>query len=324
VKNNLQVAFASKLVAMLKVAVVAFSLAIFVAIPALGQGEPTQILVSADGKSSAKLDGSTITIEVSGHKGPPLTWEPLAPSDTQVVLLIDDGVRETIIREMDNLRTFVRTLPEGMQVMIAYMQYGRVVAAQGFTTDHERAAAALHLPQGVPGASASPYVCLSDFVKNWPGGETASSSMSASRHKARVVLMISNGVDPYNGSTSILNQDSTYVSAAVTATQRAGVAVSAIYFGDSGINGTSANDSGQNYLSQVATNTGGISLWQGMGNPPSLEPYLKEFQQALASTYIAGFLTTPGRNPDELVRVKISGPHVKLHAPSEILPGNRE
>jgi hypothetical protein len=286
--------------------------------------QPTQMLVTVDGKS-APPDASTFTVEVNGRKGPLETWDRLAPRDTQVALLLDDGLRQSIVREMENIRTFVRTLPEGVEVMIGFMQYGHVVAAQGFTTDHERAAAAVHLPQGTPGASASPYVCLSEFVKNWPGVETASSSgNAASQHKGRLVLMISNGVDPYNGSTSIMNQDSPYVKTAVLDAQRAGVAVSAIYFGDADINGTSANDSGQNYLSQIATNTGGASYWQGMGSPASLEPYLKEFQESLAQTYVAGFLAPPGRDPHDLVRVKISAPHVKLHGSSNVLPGNRE
>ena len=63
--------------------------------------------------------------------------------------------------------------------------------------------------------------------------------------------MITNGVDPYNGSTSVMNQDSPYVDAAVADAQRAGVAVYAIYFGDAGIRGASADNSGQNYLAQL-------------------------------------------------------------------------
>src|SRR5665213_561055 len=189
--------------------------------------QPTQMLVNVDAKSAAPTDASSITVEVNGRKAPLQTWQRLAPADTQVVLLLDDGLRQSIMREMDNLKTFVSTLPPGVEVMVGFMQFGRVVASQGFTTDHPRAAASLRLPQGVPGASASPYVCLSDFVKNWPGGEEGASSANATpQHKARMVLMISNGVDPYNGSTSILNQDSPYVRDAVTDAQRAGVAVS--------------------------------------------------------------------------------------------------
>jgi len=310
---------------MMKLVTAALLITSFAASAAVAQNalQPTQMLVSLDGRSTP-LDASAITVEINGRKGPVQSWQPLAPEDMQVVLLLDDGLRQSFVREMDNIRTFVSTLPNGVEVMVGFMQFGRVVTAQSFTRDHQRAAAAVHLPQGVTGASASPYVCLQDFVKSWPGGEERSSS-SAARPKARMILMISNGVDPYNGSTSILNQDSPYVKQAVTEAQRAGVAVSAIYFGDSGINGTSANDSGQNYLSQIATNTGGVSYWQGVGNPVSLEPYLKEFQQSLAQLYVAGFLAPVGRDPQrDLVRVKISAPHVKLRGASNILPGTRE
>jgi hypothetical protein len=289
---------------------------------------PTQMLVSLDAKSQAPADASAFTVEVGGRKEPLTSWQQLAPDHAQVALLIDDGLRETIGREMENLKAFLQGLPPGMEVMVGFMQYGHVVS-QGFTTDHAAAANALHLPQGTPDASASPYICLSDFVHHWPGGgeSSASSSLSNARaHGARIVLMISNGVDPYNGSTSVLNQDSPYVKSAVADAQRAGVAVSAIYFGDSGaeMRSASADNSGQNYLSQLAENTGGVSLWQGIGNPVSLDPFLKQFQQTLAETYIATFPAPAGHNPQDLVRVKISAPHVKLHAPSQVLPGTRE
>ncbi len=51
------------------------------------------------------------------------------------------------------------------------MQNGRVVSANdmpGFTTNRAAAAQSLRIPMGLRGASASPYFCLSDFVKNWP------------------------------------------------------------------------------------------------------------------------------------------------------------
>ncbi len=42
--------------------------------------------------------------------------------------------------------------------------------------------------------------------------------------------MLTNGVDPYNGSDRISNQDSPYVAQSVTDAQRAGVSVSSIYY----------------------------------------------------------------------------------------------
>jgi hypothetical protein len=288
---------------------------------------PTRVLVNVDTKSVAPASASALTVAVNGRKEPLTDWQPVVPADAQVALLIDDGLRETVGRELDNMRGFINKLPAGVEVTVGFMQNGRVVSDQGFTADHALAASSLHLPTGLPGTSASPYLCLSEFVKHWPGAE-ASAGDGASlggQYKARFVLMISNGVDPYNGSTSMMNQDSPYVAAAVTDAQRAGVAVYAIYFADAGIRGGSANNSGQNYLSQVAEQTGGVSLWQGLGNPVSMAPFLDQFRRAVSETYVATFPAPAGRDAQkDLVRVKFSAAKTRLHSADEVRPGNQE
>jgi len=289
---------------------------------------PTQALVNVDAKSKPPADASVLTVAVNDHKEPLTSWAPVDPGNAQVAVLIDDGLREIVGRELSSLRKFIATLPPGVEIMVGYMQNGRVVADQTFTADHALAASALRLPQGLPGASASPYFCLSDFVKKWPGSTSSSATLdpaAGGTHKARFVLMITNGVDPYNGSTSLANQDSPYVEAAVRDAQRAGVAVYSIYFGDAGIRGGSANLSGQSYLQQLDEGTGGANYWEGLGNPVSTAPFLKQFQDAIAETYIATFTATASGNPEhDLVRVKFSAPGAKLHAPEEVRPGNKE
>ena len=307
----------------------AFALTLALAAHAQQEGlVPTQALVNVDAKSTPPAGPSVLTVAVNDRKQPLTAWEPVAPANEQVALLIDDGLRESVGRELDSLRTFVRTLAPGVEVLVGYMQYGHVVAAQPFTADHELAASTLHLPSGMPGMSASPYICLSDFVRNWPGSGPSSSSSSPGpslRHKARFILMLSNGVDPYNGSTSIMNQGSPYVDKAIVDAERAGVTVYAIYFGNAGMAGWGVNNSGQNYLNQIAQATGGVNLWQGMGNPVSTAPFLQQFQHSIAETYIATFNAPLGNNPArDLVRVKFTAAKTKLHAPEQVRPGNVE
>jgi hypothetical protein len=279
---------------------------------------PTQALVNVDAKSTPPGNASALTVLVDDHKEPLSSWTPVVPGNAQVALLIDDGLRESVGRELDNLRNFVRSLAPGVEVMVGFMQYGHVAAEQPFTTDHAAAASTLHLPEGMPGMSASPYICLSDFVKNWPG------AAAGAPHKARFILVITNGVDPYNGSTSVMNQGSPYVDAAVADAQRAGVAVYAIYFSDAGIAGNMADNSGQDYLQQLAQGTGGVSFWEGVGNPQSTAPFLKMFQGAIAETYVATFNAPVGKDPRDLVRVRFSAAKTKLHAPEKVRPGNQE
>jgi hypothetical protein len=290
---------------------------------------PTQVLVGFDAKSTPPANASALTVSVNDHKEPLTAWTPVVPANAQVALLIDDGLRESMGRELDNLRAFVRTLSPGVEVMVGFMQYGHVVAEQPFTADHVQVASTLRLPEGVPGMSASPYICLSDFVTHWPGSGASASSLAgvgaSARTKARFVIMITNGVDPYNGSTSVLNQGSPYVDAAVTDAQRAGVAVYAIYFSDAGIRGFRADNSGQDYLAQLTQGTGGVNYWEGIGSPVSTAPFLAQFQHAIAETYIATFLAPTGKDPQrDMVHVKFTATKTKLHAPDQVLPGNQE
>jgi hypothetical protein len=282
---------------------------------------PTQALVAVDAKSAPPAGAGDVTVAVNGRKEPLTAWTPVMPGGAQVALLIDDGLRESVGRELSNLKDFVAHLPPGVEVLVGYMQNGRVLADQPFTPDHALAASAVHLPEGVPGVSASPYFCISDFVKKWPGSADTAATGGGMR-KARFIMMLTDGVDPYNGGTGVMNQGSPYVDAAVKDAQRAGVAVYSIYFGDAGIAGRSADNSGQDYLAQITDGTGGVNYYEGTGNPPSTAPYLKEFQSALGETYVATFSAPAGGK--DLVRVKFAADKAKLRAPQAVAAGNVE
>jgi hypothetical protein len=295
---------------------------------ALAQQEgptPTQALVAFDSKTPVSPTAKDITLKVDNRNTNLLNLAPVPPNGAQVALLIDDGLRTSIGGELNNLKAFITSLPQGTEVFVGFMQNGRVVSANdmpGFTADRAAAAQSLRLPMGLPGASASPYFCLSDFVKNWPSNAENQSGPRSQQptHKARIVLMITNGVDPYNGSTSILNQDSPYVASAVTDAQRAGVPVYSIYYGDAGFRRGRGSFSGQSYLLQVAQGTGGTAYYQGTGNPVSLIPFLKQFQNALAETYVATFPVDVNK---KMVSLKVSTklPKTKVNAPQEVRPG---
>jgi hypothetical protein len=289
---------------------------------------PTQALVLFSSKTPGGTVNTTdVTVKVDNRATNLLNLAPVPPNGAQVAILIDDGLRTSIGGEMNNIRAFLNNLPQGTEVFVGYMQNGRVVSASdasSFTTDRAAIGKTLRLPMGLRGASASPYFCLSDFVKNWPANaeNQAVSQSRQTTHKARFVLMITNGVDPYNGSTRISNQDSPYVSAAVTDAQRAGVAVYSIYYTDAGFGRArgSSSFSGQSYLNQVAQGTGGTSFYQGIGNPVSLVPFLKDFQSAISDTYVATF---PVEANKKMVSLKLSTTlaKTKINAPDEVRPG---
>lgn len=286
---------------------------------------PTQALVSFDSKSPVAPTASSVTLKINNRATPLLGLSPIPANGAQVAILIDDGLRSSINVQLNDIRAFIQSLPEGTGVFVGYMQNGRIIPASdpGFTADHAAAAAGIRISQGIAGVDASPYFCLQDFVKNWPGNsELHQAPTSQVGRKARFVLMLTNGVDPYNGSTSVLNQNSPYVQNAINDAQRAGVAVYSIYYGETGgfARRRGAGFSGQSYLAQLAEGTGGISFYQGIGNPVSLQPYLKQFQNAIAETYVATFSAPASKN---LARLNASTnlPKTKVRAPNEVNVG---
>jgi hypothetical protein len=304
--------------------VLPLALAVAAACPAYAQEGPThtQALVGIESKSAMTPAASNFTLKVENHATSLTSITHLSPTGAQIALLIDDGLRVSVGRELGNMQKFIQSLPSGTEIFVGYMQNGRVVSVQNFTTDLAAAAQTLRLPSGLPGESASPYLCLSDFVKSWSSDSVDSSFSGAGEppRKARIVLMITDGVDPYNGRPGVMNQDSPYVASAVTDAQRRGIPVYSIFFSDAGIRGGRADFSGQSYLSQLAEGTGGRAYYNGTGNPVSLAPYFADFQKDLSETYVATFEAPGGKN---LVRFKLSSTlsGTKIHGPDEVRPG---
>ena len=293
---------------------------------ALAQQEgpaPTQALVAIDSKAPAALTTNNVSLKINNKATPITSIARVTPSGAQVAILIDDGLRTSVGSQPGDLRNFITSLPAGTEVFVGYMQNGRVVPAQAFTTDFAAAAGSLRIPLGSPGVSSSPYFALSDFAKRWPSSsESVASDNQQSTPKARFVLMITNGVDPYNGSTSITNQNSTYVSAAITDAQRVGAAVYSIYYSEAGIRGGRASFSGQSYLTQAADATGAVAYYQGMGNPVSMAPFLQQFKSAIAETYVATF-TAPGNKDFVPIKFSTNLPKTKVHSANQVRPGTR-
>jgi len=275
---------------------------------------PTTALISARSKNNAPLDAGQLKLQVNGHDAPISSVTPVVPARAEIAILIDDGLRGSFGLQIKDLQNFIDQLPAGTPVFVGYMDEGGVRAAQPFTTDHMAAINALRVPMSAAGISASPYLCLSEFVKHWP-----------SNHRApRFVLMMTNGVDPYNGSVSVMNQDSPYVQTAQEDAERAGVAVYSIFYRDSGMR--RGTFSGQSYLQQVADATGAQVL-SGEMTPVSLAPYLKDFSKYVAESYTVNFLASTTRERGSTlvpIKVKTSQPGMKIYAPENVHPGTVE
>lgn len=272
---------------------------------------PTSALISVTSKNNVQLNPEMLKLQVNRHDAPITAVTPLVPQKAQVAILIDDGLRGSFGLQLNEIKEFLTELPPGTQTLVGYMQNG-TVRTRGFSVNHEEVASDLRVPMSVGGVSASPYFALSDFVKQWP----------SSPGITRIVLLITNGIDPYNGSTSMMNQNSPYVQTAQEDAERAGVAVYSIYYPDAGMRGGSF--SGQSYLAQIAEATGGQSFYQGSIPPVSFKPYLEQFRRAILESYTVSFRVSANREKrDTLAQIKISSsqPGVKVIGPENVHPG---
>src|SRR5262249_17229620 len=209
-------------------------------------------------------------------------WLPLQGDHAGLdfFVLLDDASSTSLGSQLEDLRQFILGQPATTSIGVGYMRNGRVDIVQNFSTAHAAAAKSLRLPFGNTGAFASPYLSIVDLIKRWPE--------SAVR---REILMVSDGIDRFGGG----GPSDPYVDSAVEQAQKAGVIVFTIYATGVGHWGHSfwRIDWGQNYLAQVADQTGGEAYFLGLGTPVSFSPYLDDLSHRLNHQYLLTFLAKP-------------------------------
>ncbi|MGA8529126.1 MAG: hypothetical protein WB622_05380 [Acidobacteriaceae bacterium] len=278
------------------------------------QGQGQAIVTVLPKKNSAPpsdVSQQAVEVSVNGKKTDVSAWQTVGRdhAPVELVLLIDEGARTSLGRELDDITRFVQSLPPNVKFAIGYMENGRAALAGPLTSDHTQALRGLHLPMGQPGESASPYFCLSDLAKRWPSGD---------REARREVIMITDGVDYYERR---YDPQDPYMLAAIQDSVRAHLVVYSIYWRNAGFADRTeyANNTGQNLLSQVTQGTGGNSYWIGLGNPVSMQPYFEDFSRRLQNQYELGFMVPlRGKAEEETLRVRVKAPDTSVTAPQQV------
>jgi hypothetical protein len=278
-------------------------------------GVPVRILVTVEGKKDAappNLTRDDVMVYMDNQRMRVTDWTPVQNDriGLQLWLLIDDGTDTALGTQLEDLRRFVLEQSSETQVGIGYLRNGTVQVEQKPTADHALAAKTIRLPLGQPGISASPYLALIDLIQKWPSAD-----------QAREVLMVTSGIDPDYGP----GPSNPYLDRAIEAAQREGVVVNSIYYSGAGHFGHSLwqINWGQNYLSQLAEETGGEFFWLGTSNPVSFAPYLNELNEHFLGQHLLTFVAQ-GNSGYKRVKFKTEIPHVMLVGPSKVyVPGSK-
>ena len=274
---------------------------------------PTQMVITVHPTSDGQLrslEAGDLVVMRDNARAPVVRLQRLAGdlADMQLFVFLDDSTRSSSLSiQLPELKTFLASLPSTTQVAVGYMRNGTFALAQAFTADHQKAASALRLPLAIPGENGSPYFALSDLAKHWP------SQQSTGR---RVVLMLTDGVDPYYGAEIV---DDPYVDAAVHDALKEGVMVYSIYLRGAGVYGRSGwvTTSAQSRLIEVGEETGGYAYFQGFTDPVTISPFLNDFRSRLENQYRVTIepLSEKGVQP---VKLRTEAPGLTIQAPTRI------
>lgn len=297
---------------------IGMAVALLVAAPLFAQntGHGTAVVTVLPKVAGQAVPASVVqedlAVKVNGKSAKVVRWAPYAAPNNaiELVLLIDGGARSSLGRQLDDIAEFVKSLPPNVKAGIAYMGNGQAVFAGPLTSDHAKVLENLHLPISSPGISGSPYFCLSDLAKHWPGKDESA---------RREVVMVTDGVDNYEPR---FDPEDPYVAAAIRDAVKARLVVDSIYWMSAGRwdRNEFVSNGGQSLLAQVSDATGGKSFWMGNGNPISFRPYFEELSRRLRNQWELKF-TAPVHGSQDVaqMKLKLQAPGTEISAPQRVL-----
>ena len=272
---------------------------------------PAHMVVTAEahrGPDVPQIRKEDVIVYQGKERKQVVDWTPLGGERgaLQLFILMDDASHANVGSQFEEIKAFISSQAATTAVGVGYMRDGTVDIAQDLTTEHELAARALRLPMGNLGAFASIYLSIEELIKRWPESPVR-----------REIIVISDGID-YFGGTGPANP---YVDSAVERAQKVGIIIYALYATGVGHYGHSfwRMNWGQNYLSELAQETGGEAYFLGNETPVSFGSYLADIRQRLNHQYLLVFLAKPGKKPGlQSVRLRTEVPKVELAAADKV------
>lgn len=223
------------------------------------------IAIATLGVASAKSNSDSETLQ---------TIEPL-----NLAILIQDDLVPQVGSELGVTREFIRSLPKGSQVMVAYITSGSLQVRQAFTTDLDKAARSLRVPIGSTSASPyNPYVEVIEALKKFKNeGST----------NANAILLISDGLDTSRGFDSTAAGNTLDIHRAIEKANELRVAVFSFYAPSVGLTSRSrlAASYGQSSLNRISNETGGRAFFQGTTGFVTFDSHFDRLREQLSRQY---------------------------------------
>ncbi|MBC7931773.1 MAG: hypothetical protein H7Z38_14535 [Rubrivivax sp.] len=297
---------------------------------AQGQGLRAQSRQETDGGGAARRDVRTVTIPVTvrlperepqtelryldalevfedGERQEILSTRGAGRAPMTLAILIQDDIVSSLSSEIKGIANFIRRLPPGSRVMVAYLRAGSIQVRQKFTGDLERAAKNLRIPlSSAAVAPFSPFASTRDALKRFE-------SQPVGR---RAVLLISDGIDISRGFESSSPASGFDLQRAINESQRLGVAIYSIYAPTVGAANQNLVGNGQGALNRLSGETGGRAFFQGTLAPISLDKFLRDIDSLLSRQFALTYLSTHTSKGFHKVRVVADISEGEIYHPS--------
>jgi len=225
-----------------------------------------------------------------------------------LAILVQDDLSSNFNLQIQDLKKFIRALPRGSRVMVAYIRGGTLQIRQRFTEDLAEAAEALRIvASSSTVAPRNPYDSVIDALNLFD-------ALPAGR---RAILLVSDGLDVTQGLSNSTPTQSLDLERAVIRAQRRNVAIFSFY---SPASITEGGDqrlilNGQGSLARLSDETGGRAFFQGSIAPISFQPFFKDLTLLLNRQFLLSYLSTHMKKGYHRVEVLSSNPTVKIEHP---------
>lgn len=254
------------------------------------------------------IEAGNIIVKEDGDQQTILSIRSISEAPTALAVLIQDDVSSSVNLELKRLANFIRRLPKGSRVMVAYLRSGTIQVRQKFTDDLEKAANSLRIiASNAAVAPSSPYQSVEEVLERFD-------ALPIGR---RAILLISDGLDVSRGfddSSPALSLD---LERAIAKAQRRSVAIYSFYASASLTERASPTVilNAQGSLQKLSEETGGRAFFQGTGTPVNFEPFFREVDLALSRQFVMTYLSTHMKKGYHKVDVTSTNPEIKIEHP---------
>jgi VWFA-related protein len=253
------------------------------------------------------LEAGEIVVREDDDEEIILSIKSVSSAPMSIAVLIQDDLTSNANLQLKSIADFIRGLPKGSRVMVAYLRGGSIQVRQKFTDDLEKAAKSLRIITGSGVAASSPYVGVAQALERFD-------ALPAGR---RAVLLVSDGLDTSAGGGNFSATQSPDLDRSILKAQRKSVAIYSFY------NAATLTENGnpqlilnaQSALKRLSEDTGGRAFFQGTISPISFDPFFSDLNMALSRQFALTYLSTHMKKGYHKVQVTSTNPEIRIEHP---------